>query len=73
MAADSENIDTSYHLHYAQKVLNMSCCTWRSHPMLTWAPYLLCVLGKIKMKYKSSVKFGSAYINMHVYCPAKQE
>ena len=21
---------------------------WRSHPILTWTPYLLCVLGKIK-------------------------
>ena len=26
----------------------MGCCSWRSHQILTWTPYLLCVLGKMK-------------------------
>ena len=33
----------------------------------------MCFRQNKQNKYKSSVNFGSAYINMHVYCPASQE
>ena len=52
-----ENRYTLYHLHYAQKVLNMSCCRWRSHLILTWALYLKCVLGKMKNEIQEFHKF----------------
>ena len=62
MTADSESRDMPYHLEYVRQVLCMSCCTWRSHMILTWTPYLLCVLGKTKNKIQEYPYFGSAYM-----------
>ena len=47
IAADSQSSDTPYHLQYARQVLCMCCLMWRSHLILTWTLYLLCVLDKI--------------------------
>ena len=45
------------------------CCTGRSHPILIWTSYILCVSGKIKKviisiekQYKGSLILGSGYI-----------
>ena len=48
--ADSESSDTPYHLQYGRQVSYMCCFTCMIHPILTWTPYLVCVLGKIKKK-----------------------
>ena len=66
MAADSESSDTLCHLQYARQVSYICLCTWLSHAILTWTPYLLYDKAR-KMKYNVSLIFGSAYIHIHVY------
>ena len=51
--------DTPYHLQYVRHVSCMCCCMGRSHPILTWTPYLLCVLGNIKSTSKGDTRVPS--------------
>ena len=48
MTSDSESRNVPYHLQCSQQVSCVGCCMWRSHLIWTWAPYLVCALGKIR-------------------------